>query len=403
MKKNFLYAAAIMLATSFTFTACDDDDDNDPGNGGNNQKPDTENVDPAQIEYTSKNAKSWHNYMTVVAKLLKEDSQKLFDEWNNGYAEGFKNPGTAGNITGFTSYISCIEQIVDGCSDIASEVGGAKLGDPYSLYMSGDKTAALYAVESWYSWHSREDYSNNIVSVQNAYYGQRNLTSNIDGTTFNANSIAALVKAKNPAFHEKMDKAIKDAYKAILAIPDPFRNHIGSKETKAAMDACDNLNTLLVGGSENLRGFMRENYESDDAALKPVVEQYVDHVIMPTYTDLKNKNNQLYAVIEKLTKNPTNANFKAAANAWIVAREPWEESEAYLFGPVASLGLDPNMDSWPLDQQAIVNILNSGKFDFEWDGEYSEEDKEIEAKQSVRGFHTLEFLIFKDGEARTIK
>ena len=53
---------------------------------------------------------------------------------------------------------------------------------------------------------------------------------------------------------------------------------------------------------------------------------------------------------------------KTACNAWITAREPWEESEAFLFGPVDELGLDPNMDSWPLDQNAIVQILNSQKW-----------------------------------------
>ena len=30
---------------------------------------------------------------------------------------------------------------------------------------------SLYAVESWYSWHSRDDYTNNIYSIRNAYYG----------------------------------------------------------------------------------------------------------------------------------------------------------------------------------------------------------------------------------------
>ena len=84
-----------------------------------------------------------------------------------------------------------------------------------------------------------------------------------------------------------------------------------------------------------------------------------------------------------------------------MAREPWEKSEAFLFGPVDALGLDPNMDSWPLDQVAIVNILNSGNFDdLNWtDGE---SDDEIEAAQNVRGFHTLEFLLFKNGEPRTV-
>ena len=59
------------------------------------------------------------------------------------------------------------------------------------------------------------------------------------------------------------------------------------------------------------------------------------------------------------------------------------------------------MDSWPLDQEAIVNILNSGKFDdLTWSDGDSDDD--IEAVQSVRGFHTMEFLIFKNGHARTL-
>ena len=404
MKKSFIYAAAFAMSLSLptVLVSCDDDDDDAPSQPVN---PNPDVQDPANIEYTSKNAKSWHNYTKVVANLLKNDSQKLYDEWANGYAEGFKNPGSANNPTGFKTYIECAEQIVDGCSDIAAEVGGAKLGDPYKLYMSGDKTAALYAVESWYSWHSKEDYSNNIVSVQNAYYGHRNLTSSIDSEdhTFVEHSIAALVKAKDPQFFQELDDAIKGAYKAIMNIPTPFRNHIGSKETVSAMDACDHLNDLLVEGKKNLRSFLRENYLNDDAALEPVIKQYVDAVIMPTYSDLRDKNNALFDVISTLAANPTDANFQAACDAWIEAREPWEESEAYLFGPVANLGLDPNMDSWPLDQAAIVNILNSGKFDdLTWDGDFDESNEEIANKQSVRGYHTLEFLLFKDGKARTI-
>ena len=77
-------------------------------------------------------------------------------------------------------------------------------------------------------------------------------------------------------------------------------------------------------------------------------------------------------------------------------------SEAFLFGPVDALGLDPNMDSWPLDQDAIVNHLSSGNVsDLIWgDGD---DDGKVEAAQNIRGFHTLEFLLFKDGKARTVK
>ena len=71
---------------------------------------------------------------------------------------------------------------------------------------------------------------------------------------------------------------------------------------------------------------------------------------------------------------------------------------------VADKGLDPNMDSWPLDQDGIVQILTSGNYsNLNWDGDYDEEDDKIAGAQALRGYHTLEYLIFKDGEARTIQ
>ena len=92
----------------------------------------------------------------------------------------------------------------------------------------------------------------------------------------------------------------------------------------------------------------------------------------------------------------------AVSYTHLTAREPWEESEAFLIGPVDELGLDPNMDSWPLDQNAIVQILNSQKWgDLEWSE--GDDDAKVESAQNVRGFHTLEFLLFKDGKPRTVK
>lgn len=61
------------------------------------------------------------------------------------------------------------------------------------------------------------------------------------------------------------------------------------------------------------------------------------------------------------------------------------------------------MDSWPLDQDGIVQVLTSGDYAvLDWDGDYDEESDAIASAQSLRGFHTLEFLIFKDGNARTL-
>ena len=116
---------------------------------------------------------------------------------------------------------------------------------------------------------------------------------------------------------------------------------------------------------------------------------------------LKERNNALLQTVKDLASSRNNAAFEKACQAWLSAREPWEESEAFLFGPVDALGLDPNMDSWPLDQDAIVNHLKSGNFnDLNW-GDGDDDDK-IEAAQNIRGFHTLEFLLFKDGQPRKV-
>lgn len=140
-----------------------------------------------------------------------------------------------------------------------------------------------------------------------------------------------------------------------------------------------------------------------DSEYDAIINQYVDAVVLPTYNDLKTKNTALYNSVVAFGNNPSDANFQAVCNAWLTAREPWESSEAFLFGPVADYGLDPNMDSWPLDQEAIVNLLNSQQWnEMKWTGDYDEDDEAIAAAQNVRGFHTLEFLAFKNGKARTL-
>ena len=119
--------------------------------------------------------------------------------------------------------------------------------------------------------------------------------------------------------------------------------------------------------------------------------------------ELSERNTALYNTVVEFEKNPSNDGFSKCADAWLAARTPWESSEAFLFGPVADLGLDPNMDSWPLDVDAIKGVMESGNIEelIKWEGDYDEENEDIEAAQNVRGFHTLEFLLFKDGKART--
>ena len=384
MKKNLLYAAALAMGMAFTTTSCSDDD------------KDTEVQDPIELDYTAENAASWHNYMRNVAKLLSEDASNLYAYWAESYEDKEAYSTTFINHHApFTSALSCVEQIIDGCYDIANEVGVAKIKDPYDLYKSGKTTEGLYAVESWYSWHSRTDYSNNILSIRNAYYGSR------DGSVAEQ-SLSALVAANHAELDDRTKAAINKAYNAILAIPQPFRNNIVCTESEAAMEACNELADLL---DQELKPFFTQNAAvNSNTVLEPVVKNYVEVVVLPTYSELKTKTAELQQAVVTLTNNPTNKNFEAACNKWLEAREPWETSEAFLFGPVADNGLDPNMDSWPLDQEGIANLLKSGKWEhLEWSGDFDEEDEAIAVAQSLRGFHTLEYLLFKNGKPRTIQ
>jgi len=383
MKKVFYYSLA--LAMGLSFASCGNkDDDNNP-------------EEKAEVTYdyvTADNVKNWTAYATRVATLLKSDATTLYEAWSKSYnggdafADVFKK-----HTNDYKSALDCLQEICQGCADIANEVGTAKIGEPYDLYKAGKTTEALYAVESWYSWHSRDDYSNNILSIRNSYYGS------LDGKIAD-NSIAAFVKAKDEAFHNEIVSAIDGAYKAIQNIPQPFRNNIDSKEAEAAMEACAGLTDLLMDGSKNLNAWLETN--EDETAYDKIATSYVDVVVLPTYKSLSEKADALLTAVKAVEADPSTSTFAAAGNAWLEARAPWETSEAFLFGPVGDLGLDPNMDSWPLDQENIKNLIEKGSFSsLDWTGDYDEESEAIEAAQSVRGFHTLEYLIFLDGKTRT--
>lgn len=397
MKKHIYLLGALILGLSTCLVACDDDDDDDSSSSDSSTS--TSNYDYA---YSSSNADSWMNYAINTAKLLSSDASDLYEAWNDSYDGGdaFATTFTAHESGDYKSALNCVEQIIEGCRDIANEVGEAKIGDPLNLYQQGSTTEALYAVESWFSYHSRDDYSNNIISIQNSYYGSYNdgITADIANGVIADNSLAALIKSVNSDLHTQVDDAITAAWEAIQAIPQPFRNNIYCDESLAAQDACAELYTVLG----TLESYIDDNDEiNTDDVLDPIVANYVNVVVLPTYSKLQELNAELLTAVNTLSDNRTNANFEAAAEAWLAAREPWEKSEAFLFGPVDNLGLDPNMDSWPLDIEAIIQVLESESWSsMEWDED--DDDDAIEAAQSVRGFHTLEFLLFYEGEPRTV-
>ncbi len=136
-----------------------------------------------------------------------------------------------------------------------------------------------------------------------------------------------------------------------------------------------------------------------EKTLQSAVEQYVEHTVIATYQLLADYTIQLREDMTNLRADKTDANVIKAANTWKKARNVWELSEAFLFGPADILGIDPHIDSWPLDENAFLSIVNDKALiaaidtdESAWAGEHAEE--------SVLGFHGLEYILFKDGAVK---
>ncbi len=123
-----------------------------------------------------------------------------------------------------------------------------------------------------------------------------------------------------------------------------------------------------------------------------MLNDFANTVVLATYIDLDNKAGELLAAVKALKTDTSQANLEKAQQAWIATRKPWEQSEAFLFGPVDTQGLDPALDSWPVDHVNLQSVLDSG--------DTLTVDFVSGLEDTQKGFHTIEFLLFRDGNQR---
>ena len=125
-----------------------------------------------------------------------------------------------------------------------------------------------------------------------------------------------------------------------------------------------------------------------------IIEHISDDVIIATYADLDVKADLLLTSLNTLENDPTPANLEAAQQAWRDARRPWELSEGFLYGPVDTKGLDPAMDSWPVNVTDLDNVLaSSNALTVEYvDG----------LDGTLKGFHTIEYLLFGENGDKAV-
>lgn len=142
-------------------------------------------------------------------------------DYGEEYGWEMKNAGQPGSR--FKTYQEVAEEIIQGCIDIADEVGNTKIGRPHIGSSVEDKNY----VESPYSLNSIEDFADNIRSVRNAYLGGRSGDA----------SVSDYVKSVNPAADTEVREAIANAIAAIELIPEPFAKHAAGALSEDAIKA----------------------------------------------------------------------------------------------------------------------------------------------------------------------
>ncbi len=126
-----------------------------------------------------------------------------------------------------------------------------------------------------------------------------------------------------------------------------------------------------------------------------ILTAYVDKTIIPTYAEMKDNSKLLYNNANLFKTSNSQDDLDAACDYWKKTRAPWEAGEAFLFGPAALHNLDPLLDSWPLDQAQLQQVLDG---DAELTADYVRDG----LGAVLRGYHTVEFLLFRDGENRQV-
>ena len=142
--------------------------------------------------------------------------------------------------------------------------------------------------------------------------------------------------------------------------------------------------------------------EANKAQKEAIVKQYLNHTVYPTYANLAEKTEKLVENLEALKTNKTQANVNAATVTFLEARKWWEMSEAFLFGAASDFGIDPHIDSWPLDEDAFNNLMASPNMIAAL---ATDEDGMVAGEQlgnALLGFHGIEYILFRDGQPRNV-
>ncbi len=158
--------------------------------------------------------------ITVAKQTILNNAGLTFKSGLANYGSRMVNPGV--NDQTYKNYLGVAQDIIQGCIDIADEVGNQKIGRPVNGSSEDDKNY----IESPYSLNSIVDFTDNIISIKNSY----------EGINSGDASISDYIKSVDPTLDTKVKASIQAAIDIIGKIPEPFaKNASTNADAKEAV------------------------------------------------------------------------------------------------------------------------------------------------------------------------
>lgn len=157
--------------------------------------------------------------------------------------------------------------------------------------------------------------------------------------------------------------------------------------------------TLLFGTvacSDDDNSNASNELSQKERTFKAAIVPYVDNTIVPTYKGMADNAillSEACNAIAEAAENGTldSEHIKVAGEYWNLCRDYWEKSEAFLFGAAADYNIDPHIDSWPLDKNAMEELLVDLRNGKNWTIDNN-------AGYGLLGFHAVEYMLFELSE-----
>lgn len=164
------------------------------------------------------------------------------------------------------------------------------------------------------------------------------------------------------------------------------------------------LRTMALAGTLGLTACLYPAPPVPESRDQTVVEAYAD-VVFATYSAAHEQATAMQNAIRKLLDAPSENSLAAARAAWVQARQPYLQSEAFRFyeGPIdaAETGPEGRLNAWPLNEGFIDyvdgnpggGIVNDASLPLKIETILGKDQVTDEADVTT-GWHAIEFLLW---------